>query len=152
MTKEAMIHQMREKGLKITPQRLAILDSLIEKQTLHPSARTIFHEAKKRIKGVSLSTVYYTLNELSTHGIIKTLEFDKMENRYEGILTDHINLICKQCHAIIDHPFSIKIDTKDIARKKKFWVTETRVEYYGYCQTCIQGRTRPTFQHKPRTR
>jgi Fe2+ or Zn2+ uptake regulation protein len=149
MTKEAMIHQMRASGLKITPQRLAILDALIEKQTLHPSARAIFQEAKRRTKGLSLSTVYYTLNELSKHGIIKTLEFDRMENRYEGILADHINLICKQCHAIIDHPFSMEIDTEDIARKKKFWVTETRVEYYGYCQKCIQGRTRPAIQNKP---
>lgn len=136
MIRDRIIQTMREGGLKITPQRMAILDVLIEKRYLHPSASVIFREAKKRTKGLSLSTVYYTLNELAKHGAIKTLEFDKMENRYEGIVNDHINLVCKTCHAIIDHPSPIRLDAKDIFRKKKFWVTETRLEYYGYCQKC----------------
>ena len=77
MMKEAMIKKMREKGLKLTPQRLAIIDVLIEKNLLHPSASLIYNEAKRRTSGLSLSTVYFTLNELSKHGIIKMLEFDK---------------------------------------------------------------------------
>lgn len=149
MTREAIIHRMRERGLKITPQRLAIVDGLIEKRTLHPSARAIFQWAKKRVKGLSLSTVYYTLKELSKYGIIKTLEFDKMENRYEGILTDHVNLICKSCHSIQDHFLPIKIDPKDISRRKRFWVTETRIDYYGYCQKCLKERTRKALNDKP---
>lgn len=141
---------MREGGLKITPQRLAIVEVLIEKKAFHPSAQAIFQWAKRRTKGLSLSTVYYTLNELSKHGIIKTLEFDKMENRYEGILTDHINLICKQCHTIIDHPFPIKINPRTIARKKKFWVTETRFEYYGYCQKCLRKSAQRSLKSSAR--
>lgn len=134
-----MIQTMRQGGLKITPQRLAVMDVLIEKRNLHPSAQTIFREAKKRTKGLSLSTVYYTLIELSKQGIIKTLEFDKMENRYEGIVDDHLNLICKQCHTIIDHPTPITINTTEVAQKKRFWITETRLECYGYCQKCAKG-------------
>ncbi len=140
MTREQMIERMRKGGLKMTRQRLAIVDALIEKRALHPSAQTIFKWAKKRAKGLSLSTVYDTLNELSKHGIIKTLEFDKMENRYEGILTEHVNLICKQCHSITDHPLPIRINPEAIARKKKFWVTDTRMEYYGYCGQCLRGK------------
>jgi Fe2+ or Zn2+ uptake regulation protein len=131
-----MINKMREKGLKLTPQRLAIIDVLIEKNLLHPSARVIYDAAKSRTKGLSLSTVYFTLNELSKHGIIKTLEFDKMENRYEGNVTDHINLVCKECHAIIDYKIPVATDSKEVTRKTKFWVTDTRLEYYGYCQKC----------------
>jgi catalase (peroxidase I) len=78
--KELLINKMREKGLKLTPQRLAIVDVLAKKNSLHPSARVIYDSAKQRTKGLSLSTVYYTLNELSRHRIIKLLEFDKMED------------------------------------------------------------------------
>ena len=131
-----MIKKMREKGLKLTPQRLAIIDVLIEKNLLHPSASLIHNEAKRRTSGLSLSTVYFTLNELSKHGIIKMLEFDKMENRYEGNVTDHINLVCKECHGIIDYKIPVVIDSREVARKTKFWVTDTRLEYYGYCQKC----------------
>jgi Fe2+ or Zn2+ uptake regulation protein len=140
--KEFLIKRMRDKGLKLTPQRLAVVDVLAEKNFLHPSARVIYDAAKRRTKGLSLSTVYFTLNELSRHGIIKTLEFDKMENRYEGNLTDHINLVCKECHAITDYRIPIVINSREVTRKTKFWVTDTRLEYYGYCQKCRKKLSR----------
>ena len=74
MTKESMIKQLKERGLKITPQRLAIIDVLIEKRDFHPGARLVYEEAKRKKKSLSLSTVYAVLNELSRHGIIKTLQ------------------------------------------------------------------------------
>jgi Fe2+ or Zn2+ uptake regulation protein len=144
--KEFLIKKMREKGLRLTPQRLAVVDVLVEKNLLHPSARVIYDAAKRRTKGLSLSTVYYTLHELSRHGIIKTLEFDKMEDRYEGNLTDHINLICKECHRIIDYRIPIVIDAREVNRKTRFWVTDTRLEYYGYCGKCRKKRSRHPAQ------
>ena len=146
MTKESIIEGMREKGLKLTPQRLAIVDVFVEKNPLHPSARVIYDLAKRRTKGLSLSTVYYTLNELSRHGIIKMLEFDKMEDRYEGTLTDHINLICKECHGIMDYKVPIVIDPREVARKTRFRVTDTRLEYYGYCEKCRKKLSRHPAQ------
>jgi Fe2+ or Zn2+ uptake regulation protein len=140
--KESIIKGMKQKGLKLTPQRLAIVDVLAEKNPLHPSARVIYDEARRRTKGLSLSTVYLTLNELSKHGIIKTLEFDKMENRYERSLIDHINLICKGCHGITDYRIPVVIDSKEVTRKSRFWVTDTRLEYYGYCQKCRKKLSR----------
>jgi Fe2+ or Zn2+ uptake regulation protein len=134
--KESLIRKMRQKGLKLTPQRLAVVDALAERNAHHPSARVLYNAAKRKTTGLSLSTVYSTLSELSKHGIIKMLEFDKMENRYEGTLTDHINLICKECHGITDYKIPIVIDSKQVTRKTKFWVTDTRLEYYGYCQKC----------------
>ena len=136
MMKESLIKKMKEKGLKLTPQRLAVLDVLADKNLFHPSAMAIYNLAKRKIRGISLSTVYFTLNELSKHGIIKTLEFDKMENRYEGNPQDHINLICKECHAIMDYNIPIVVNPKEVTEKARFWVTDTRLEYYGYCQKC----------------
>jgi len=136
MTKESIIAKMKEKGLKITPQRLAITRVLIERGNLHPGARLIYEEAKKMRRSLSLSTTYATLNEFSRYGIIKTLEFDKMENRYESNITEHINLICKGCKKIMDFKLPFKIDTNEVARKSGFRVTDRRFEYYGYCEEC----------------
>ena len=144
--KEILIKKMREKGLKLTPQRLAIVDVLVEKNLLHPSAGVIYDAAKQRTGGLSLSTVYFTLNELSRHGIIKTLEFDKMENRYEANLIDHINLVCKKCHGITDYRIPIVIDSREVTRKTRFWVTDIRLEYYGYCQKCREKLSRHSTQ------
>ena len=136
MTKESIIAKMKEKGLKITPQRLAVIQVLIERGNLHPGARLIYEEAKKIRRSLSLSTTYATLNEFSRHGIIKTLEFDKMENRYESNITEHINLVCKGCKKIMDFKLPFKIDTNEVARKSGFRVTDRRFEYYGYCEEC----------------
>ncbi len=136
MTKESMVSQMRKKGLKVTPQRLAIIDVLIELGDSHPGASLIYKKAKKKKKSLSLSTTYATLNEFSRHGIIKTLQFDKMEDRYDGNLEEHINLICEKCGKILDYKVPIVVDQKEVAKKTGFSVTDTRLEYYGYCRDC----------------
>jgi Fe2+ or Zn2+ uptake regulation protein len=131
-----MIQKLREKGLKLTSQRRAIIEVLVEKSPLHPSADLIYQEVRKRGRDVSLSTVYSNLNELSKHGIIKMLEFDKMENRIETNMKEHVNLICKGCKKIVDYKPPFVIDTDEIAKKYRFRVTDSRLEYYGYCQVC----------------
>ena len=134
--KASIIKKLREQKLKLTPQRVAVVDALVENTSLHPAASLIYKEARKKVKSLSLSTVYATLNELSRQGIIKMLEFDKMENRYEGNIAAHINLVCKGCNKIMDYKLPISINPKEVARKARFRVIDTRLEYYGYCQNC----------------
>jgi Fur family peroxide stress response transcriptional regulator len=136
--KNDLIGQLREKGLRITPQRLAIIDALVENRHVHPGATLIYEQARKQSGRISLSTVYATLKEFSEHGLIKALEFDRMENRFDGNLSEHINLVCRKCGAISDFDFPSSIEPKDIMRKSGFVVTDTRMEYYGYCQNCLK--------------
>jgi Fur family transcriptional regulator, peroxide stress response regulator len=136
MLKDSIIKKIKEKGLKLTSQRLAIIEVLAEHWHLHPGASFVYQEGKKKKKGLSLSTTYATLNELSRHGIIKMLQFDRMENRFEGNLEDHVNLICERCKKIMDYKISIGIDKKKIAQKTGFSIFEGRLEYYGYCRDC----------------
>ena len=140
ITKESIIKQLRERGLKVTPQRMAIIEVLIEKRDFHPGARLVYKEAKKKKRSLSLSTAYATLNELSRHGIIKTLQFDKMGNRYEGNLEEHINLICERCKKILDYKVPIAVDQRELAKKTGFSITDTRLEYYGYCRECREDK------------
>ena len=136
IAKETIIKQLRERGLKITPQRLAIIEVLVEQGDLHPGARLVYEEAKKKKRSLSLSTAYATLNELSRHGIIKTLQFDRMENRYDGNLEEHLNLICERCKKILDYKVPIAVDQRVLAKKTGFSITDSRLEYYGYCKEC----------------
>ncbi len=137
-TKETLISQLREKGLKVTPQRLAIVDALVENRYEHPGATLVFNEARKKAKHVSLSTVYATLKEFSENGLIRQLEFDRMENRYDVDLSDHVNLICNRCGKIFDYSIPASLEPRDIARKSGFVVTDTRLEFHGYCRDCLK--------------
>jgi len=134
--KASIIKKLSEQKLKLTQQRMAIIEAFLDNVSLHPGARRIYEEARKKVRSLSLSTVYATLDEFSRQGIIKTLEFDKMENRYEGNIAVHINLVCKGCGKIVDYKPPISINPKEVAQKARFWVVDTRLEYYGYCQKC----------------
>ena len=140
LAKDRFIREMREKGLKITPQRLAIIDALVEKGHLHPGANLVYAEARKKARGLSLSTVYATLGEFSRIGLIKTMEFDQMENRYEGNLDEHVNLVCERCGRIVDYRLPATLEPLDVIRSTGFMVIETRMEYYGYCADCLKDR------------
>ena len=136
ITKESIILALKEKGLKVTPQRLAIGDVLVEREAAHHGAGLIWREAKKRVKTLSLSTVYATLNELAKHGVIKLLQFDRMENRYECNPEKHVNLICDRCKEIMDYEVPVAIEPQEIAKKTGFKMTDMRLECYGLCEKC----------------
>jgi Fur family peroxide stress response transcriptional regulator len=143
ITRESIIKQLKEKGLKVTPQRLAIIEVLLVNKDLHPGARLLYKEAKKKKKSLSLSTTYATLNEFSRYGIIKTLQFDKMEDRYDGNLEEHINLICERCKKILDYDVSITVDPRRVMKKTGFSVTDSRLDYYGLCRECRKENGNP---------
>jgi len=126
---------MREKGLRITPQRDAILDYLLSTDE-HPSARRILDKVKKKAPRICLSTVYSTLAELSKRNIIKELDFDNMDNRYEGNVSHHINLICVQCGNISDYITAHTIDMEMIRQATRFRPFQSRFELYGVCARC----------------
>jgi Fur family peroxide stress response transcriptional regulator len=149
MTKDSIIQKLKERGLRITPQRLAVIDVLVEKGHLHPGAGFIYKEAKKKSRSLSLSTIYATINEFSRYGIIKTLQFDRVENRCESNLDEHINLICERCGKIIDYKAPISLDQRGVAKKTGFIVTNSRLEYYGYCGECTKGKGWSISGRKP---
>lgn len=136
MIRESILKELKEKGLKITPQRLAVIEVLAAMRDLHPGAGAVYRKAKKIRKGLSLSTTYATLNQLSAQGIIKTLEFDTTENRYEANIEEHVNLICSGCGKIVDYEVSVPADPGEVEKRTGFSVSGTRLEYYGYCQEC----------------
>jgi len=140
LSREAIIQKLKENGLKLTSQRLAIIDVLLKKGHLHPGAGFIYKEAKKKCPSISLSSVYANLNELTRYGIIKSLEFDGKENRCEGNLEEHINLICEHCGKITDFEVPVALNQKEISKKTGFLITNNRLEYYGYCGECTKSK------------
>jgi len=126
---------MQDKGLRITPQREAILEYLLSTDE-HPSARGILESVRNKVPRICLSTVYGTLAELSKHNIIKELEFDEMENRYEGNISQHINLVCVRCGRISDYMTAHTIDMEQVRQATQFRPIQSRFELYGVCAAC----------------
>jgi Fe2+ or Zn2+ uptake regulation protein len=126
---------MKEKGLKLTSQRLVIVD-IIAGSRSHPSATDVFIEARKQAPRISLSTVYYTLDTLKKEGLIKELEFTDLDNRYDRDVSDHLNLVCKRCGRIEDFQAASPVPPAEVEKAMGFRVDGVRLEYYGLCRKC----------------
>ena len=133
-----LIRSLREKGYKMTPQRLEII-KLLSQETSHPGAMDIFQRVRKKAPRLSMSTVYYTLDMLKKEGLIQELEFYDRDNRYDINLSDHINLICRKCGKIEDFTEAAHFSSETIEGKTGFRPVGMRFEYYGYCRKC-QGK------------
>jgi len=132
---KSMKRALRAAGSRISSQRRAIIDYLAS-ATSHPSARQIFHEVKKNHPNLSLATVYNTLGVLIRMSLIKVMQFDVTDNRYEPNVAPHINLICTSCGKIEDLGQEVPVQPEEIEEKVGFEVLDSRLEYYGFCAEC----------------
>jgi Fur family peroxide stress response transcriptional regulator len=121
-------------GLKLTPQRIAILDYL-EGNKEHPSADEIYREVSKRFPTMSFATVYNTLETLQQHGCVLELTIDPDKKRFDPDVKPHNHLICTGCKRIEDIHSRFDLSVKD-SQKKGFQITGNHIEFYGLCPKC----------------
>ena len=89
------------KGLKVTPQRVAIYKALAE-TTCHPTASDLYHQVARDYPMISPNTVYYTLSTLREAGMVKEVNYWHDQARFDANVTPHHHLICLGCRAIVD--------------------------------------------------
>ncbi len=133
--RDHIVQSLRDLGFKVTPQREEIVDILAHDRS-HPGAMAIYRQARKKNPKISLSTVYLTLSLLKELQLIKELEFDERENRYDANIANHVNLVCAGCGRIEDFVETLHISAEKIAEQTGFRTHDTRLEYYGYCRNC----------------
>ena len=133
--KRKLIARLKEKGYKLTPQRLEIIN-LLSKETTHPGAMDILKRVRKKSPQISMSTVYYTLDILKKEALIQEISFYDKDNRYDVNISNHLNLICTKCGKIEDFIEELPISSQAIEKKTGFQPFQMRFEYYGYCKEC----------------
>ena len=135
-SKENMLRAFKNAGYRLTRQREAVCGYLEGLNGDHPSARQIFDGLKKDCRELSVATVYNTMGTLVNLGMIKIIEFEAGDNRYETNLDPHVNLICQTCGKIDDLFVGLDVHVRCALEKSDFRVSDCRVEYYGRCSEC----------------
>lgn len=92
---------LQEKGLKVTPQRVAIFEAIIELDN-HPTAEDIIDFIKINNPNISVGTVYKVLDLFVENNFIKRVKTDKDIMRYDPHLTNHHHLYCAETERIED--------------------------------------------------
>ncbi len=124
----------RHLGIKLTPQRLAVLRYL-EGNKEHPSAEDIYRAVHRKFPTMSLATVYNALTKLKEKGGVRELTLDPGRKRFDPDTSRHDHLICISCSRIVDIPHAAQSDLPEDARQD-FSVVASHVEYYGICPGC----------------
>ena len=91
-----------EKGLKVTPQRMSILEAVYVLNN-HPTAEQVIDYIKPRFPGIASGTVYKVLDTLVKHELVKKVKTEKDVMRYDGIIDNHHHLYCVECDYIVDY-------------------------------------------------
>jgi Fur family peroxide stress response transcriptional regulator len=102
MTLDQIRDIIKEKGLKITPQRTAVLEAVVELGS-HPTAEIIIDFIQKNHPNVAIGTVYKTLETFVEKKIIKKVKTEKDIMRYDAILEKHHHLYCAKSDRIEDY-------------------------------------------------
>ncbi len=121
-------------GLRLTPQRIAILEYL-DGNVNHPSAEEIYNAVAKKYPTISFATVYNTLETLKRKKGILELTIDPRRRRYDPNTEPHHHIICVQCRKVADvhADFDLRLPESNV---EGFKVLSKQVEFYGICPEC----------------
>ncbi len=132
---------LKENGYKLTSQRKAILEILMDNKSEHLSCDDIFKITSVEHPEIGIATIYRTLQLFEELGMVYKLNFNDGFSRYELDLGTeehhHHHLICLSCGKVIE----VKVDLLDsleqkIEKNDNFTIVDHNVKFYGYCSEC----------------
>ena len=132
---EKYLKQLKEKNLKITPQRLEILKYLDEHRT-HPTVDEIYKNLKKNNPSLSKTTVYNSVETLDQYKIIQSITITGSEVRYDYNREMHNHFLCKTCGEIID--IEVSCPMQDSMLNCKHQIDEVHGYFKGTCKNCLE--------------
>ena len=130
------IHTLKESGVRITPQRHAVLEYLLTSM-IHPTADEIYKALEKKFPSMSVATVYNNLRVLREVGLVQELTYGDSSSRFDCNTQEHYHIICNKCEKIVDFQYPSFNEVESLAEQVTgFDVSHHRLEIYGICEDC----------------
>jgi Fur family peroxide stress response transcriptional regulator len=134
MKKEKHGIDLKDSYLKVTPQRIAVLEALNNLKN-HPTADKIKEYVVKNHPNIAVGTIYKTLETFVDKGLVKKVKTEKDVMRYDAILENHHHLYCEDTERIEDF-FDDELDNmidKYFQKKKipNFKVKDIKLQIIG---------------------
>ena len=128
---------LKEKGYRLTPQRLAVLEILHETEG-HITATDIYHKVRKTSPKVNKSTVYRTLELLKGLGLVTETDLGDHQLYYHHAEKGHHHhLICQKCGRTFELDEAILASLKESLVSRYGFVPEIKhMAIFGHCLSC----------------
>ncbi|HHX50900.1 MAG TPA: transcriptional repressor [Clostridia bacterium] len=133
---EEILKRLRNQGLRLTPQRIALIQSLAQGKK-HKTAEEIHQEMQVSQPGIALGTVYRNLGLMVDKRLVNRLDFGENCSFFELNLEHHHHLICVRCGEMVDVPeCPVKEYVRTAGNEDGFEIIKHHLELYGICKYC----------------
>jgi len=124
---------LEEKGIRPSVQRLSILKYVMESAN-HPSVDSIYKDLLPLIPTLSKTTVYNTLKQLTSRGLLNALLIDETRIHYDFAEHKHAHFICVKCGGVQD--VEIDFSMLESIKLDQFEIIDTLINFRGICKDC----------------
>jgi Fe2+ or Zn2+ uptake regulation protein len=128
--------ELRARGFRMTPQRLAILHTLRHAGT-HLSPREVYRQAKQEWPTLTEPTVYRTLEFLAENGLARPLQAGNGHLMYEIADSDHHHIVCRICGAEVEVDHALLADLyRALESTSGYLRIDSHMTFFGVCPNC----------------
>ena len=132
--------KLRSEGYKVTPQRLAIYDTVHGSHD-HPTAEMIYRGLRDDYPAMSLATVYKTMEIFEKIGLVRILDTGDDSKRYDWEVHDHPHIRCTMCNRVDDmHGVSTESIVASVSDHTDYRVTGHQLSFEGICPDCARKK------------
>ena len=137
---ESLREAMRQRGVRVTPQRAVILETVAHLGG-HPTASEVFREASRALPGLNSATVYRALDSLRAAGLVDTMDRgDGIRFALHDVSHPHHHLVCASCGRELElDPRLITDLARQVQRRTGFRLHAGHLTLTGHCKDCTQA-------------
>ena len=135
-------HELRDKGLRLTPQRELVLAAV--RELGHATPEEVAEKVRHTHPGINLSTVYRNLETLENVGLVQHTHLGHGGATYHAAeeLT-HLHLVCGVCSSVGDAPIDVAANfVNALADDYGFKTDVTHFAVYGTCSACFAAESK----------
>lgn len=142
--------QCRARGIRVTPQRLAVYRALAE-DLAHPTAESVYSRISRQLPGLSQATIYRTLQFLESENLIRKVSSPGAIGRFDANVDPHQHLVCRVCGSLEDISVP-ELHSAVIPRVAGFTVEELDIRLVGLCEACSRSKLTSQKRRAARSR
>jgi Fe2+ or Zn2+ uptake regulation protein len=133
---DSLANALKKQNIRVSNRRKLVLEYMCRNLN-HPTAEQIYMGIKKDMPHLSRTTIYNTLHTLTEAGLVRLLNIEDNETRYDIMTEDHGHFKCEKCGAI----FNFRINPGTLAAEdlSGFKVTDRNVYFKGVCPRCLSN-------------
>lgn len=125
---------LKEYNLKVTPQRVAIVEELYRNG--HMNIDELYKNLLKKFPSISLATIYKNVNAMVEKIFLNEVKIPEAKSVYELAKEEHSHLVCSNCGNIEDIQISTEALESSLSTISDFKIESTEVIFSGICKHC----------------